>query len=500
MKEKTILIIGAGVAGLAAGCYGQMNGYRTKIFELHNLPGGLCTAWERKGYVFDGCIHYLFGSGEGQPFHQMWQELGAIQDRPMIDHDEYQRITDDDQTLVVYTDPDRLETHMSDLSPADAPLIRSFARGIRQFMDFDVSLMFEKPKPMMNLWDWQKLGIKMTPFLGPLMQCGPVSAGDFARRFKNPFLRRAVGQMFSWKEAPMMMGLMLLAYMQRGNASFPVGASLEFSRALERRYLELGGEIHYKSQVEKILTENGRAVGLRLYNDDVITGDIVISAADGRGTIFDMLDGEYTNSKLRRIYDGHLPIHSMLQISMGVNRDLSAEPHWVTHLLNKPALIAGQEHHQIGVKHYCFDQSLAPQGKSVLELIIPTKYAYWQRIYGRQIYDTEQTQVSDIALDYLDKWHPGLRQQIEFTDEATPLSYERYTGNWQGSTCGWLLTKQTMPMMMLGVPKTLPGLQNFYMAGQWVEPGGSVAMCAASGRGAIQMICQADKIPFHAFS
>ena len=53
----SIIIIGAGIAGLAAGCYAQMNGYKTKIFELHELPGGLCTAWERKGYVFDGCIH-----------------------------------------------------------------------------------------------------------------------------------------------------------------------------------------------------------------------------------------------------------------------------------------------------------------------------------------------------------------------------------------------------------------------------------------------------------
>ena len=42
-----IIIIGAGIAGLAAGCYAQMNGYQTCIFEMHTLPGGLCTAWTR---------------------------------------------------------------------------------------------------------------------------------------------------------------------------------------------------------------------------------------------------------------------------------------------------------------------------------------------------------------------------------------------------------------------------------------------------------------------
>lgn len=40
MEDKSIIIIGAGIAGLSAGCYGQMNGYHTRIFEMSNSPGG----------------------------------------------------------------------------------------------------------------------------------------------------------------------------------------------------------------------------------------------------------------------------------------------------------------------------------------------------------------------------------------------------------------------------------------------------------------------------
>ncbi len=500
MKDKTLIIIGAGVAGLSAGCYAQMNGYRTRIFELHDLPGGLCTAWERKGYVFDGCIHYLFGSAEGQPFNDMWQELGAVQNRPMIKHDEYQRITDGQHTLIVYADPDRLEKHMLEIAPEDAALIRAFCQGVRQFTRFDMSVMYQKPKPLMKGQDWGAMGLKMLPFVLPLLRWGMVPAGSFAARFKNPFLRRAVAQMFSWEEAPVMMGMSLLAYLHTGNASFPAGGSLEFARALERRYLELGGEICYKAQVEKILTENGRAVGVRLYDDSVHSADCVVSAADGRGTIFDMLDGAYVSPRIKRMYDGHMPTHSQVQISLGVKRDLSDQPHWVTHLLDEPVLVIGEPRREIGVKHYCFDSSLAPAGRSSVEIMIRSSYAYWQRIYGRRLYDTEQNQVSDIMINLLEGWYPGIRQDIEFVDEATPLSYERYTGNWLGSTSGWLLTKETMRMLITGVPKTLPGLQNFYMAGQWVEPGGSVPLAAASGRNVVQMICTADGRPFVAQS
>ncbi|GAB4476597.1 MAG: FAD-dependent oxidoreductase [Anaerolineales bacterium] len=494
--EKQLLIIGGGIAGLAAGCYARMNGYRATIFEMHNLPGGLCTAWKRKDYIFDGCLHYLFGSGEGQPFHDLWLELGAIQDRPMINHNEYQRLSDGENTLIVYCDPDQLEDHLCHISPRDKPLIQQFCAGVRQFTHFDLSALYRKPRQLMNALDWREFGMKMMPYLLPMTKWANISAGEFASRFQHPFLQRAFAQMFSWEEAPLIMGMALLASMHNHNAGFPQGGSLAFAQAIEKRFIELGGEILYKAQVEKILVENDQAVDVRLYNDEIYKGDVVISACDGRTTIFDLLDGQYINRRIKRMYDGHLPMHSMMQISLGVKRDLSNSPHWITHLLDQDVLIAGEPRREIGIKHYCFDPTLAPAGKSVIEVIVRTQYSYWQHIYGRRVYDEEQSQVSDILLHYLESWHPGINADIEVVDEATPLSYERYTGNWQGSTCGFLLTKETLPMLINGLPKTLPRLKNFYLAGQWVEPGGSVPLSAASGRNVIQLTCAADGKPF----
>ncbi len=498
-RDKTILIIGAGIAGLAAGCYAQMNGYRTKILELHDLPGGLCTSWQRKGYIFDGCLHYVFGTQPGRPFYAMWEELGTVQNRQMINHEAMMHIKDfggtgatDGKTLIVYADPDRLEKHMKELSPADARQIEAFTAGIRKFAGFDMSANMQKPKELMTPTDWAAVGRKMMPFLMPLARWGMVSAREFGQRFKDPFLRRAIPLMFAWEEIPVMVGMSLLAEMHNGNAAFPVGGSLAFAQAIEHRYLELGGEIFYKSQVEKILVKDGRAVGVRLYNDEVYEGDWIISACDGRTTIFDFLGGQFVDRQIKRLYDGHMPIYCQFQVSLGVNRDFSDEPHWVTYLLDEPVLIAGDERTDFNIKHYCFDPGLAPEGKTSLIVMLRTNYAYWQHLYGRQPYDSEQHQVSDIVIDLLEKVYPGLHEQIEVVDEATPLSYERYTGNWQGSSCGWLLTKQTMLKTILGIRNTLPGLQNFYMAGQWLTPGGGVPLAAMSGRNVIWSICHAD--------
>ena len=81
-------------------------------------------------------------------------------------------------------------------------------------------------------------------------------------------------------------------------------------------------------------------------------------------------------------------------------------------------------------------------------------------------------------------------------DERQAVQQKLATGNWKGATTGWLLTRETLPMMIRGVPQTLPGLERFYMAGHWVEPGGTVTMAAASGKNAIRLICAEDGVDF----
>jgi phytoene dehydrogenase-like protein len=92
----------------------------------------------------------------------------------------------------------------------------------------------------------------------------------------------------------------------------------------------------------------------------------------------------------------------------------------------------------------------------------------------------------------LDKRFPGLANQVEMRDVATPMTWVRYTGNWRGAYEGWMLTPKTL---MHQWKKTLPGLDNFYMAGQWVVLG-SMPTAVMSGRHSIQIICNKDKKKF----
>jgi phytoene dehydrogenase-like protein len=84
----TINIIGAGISGLAAGCYLQQAGFKTRIFEKHHLPGGLCTSWQRGDYTFDGCAHWILGSDRGSAFYKIWSELLDMDRIPFYNHEE----------------------------------------------------------------------------------------------------------------------------------------------------------------------------------------------------------------------------------------------------------------------------------------------------------------------------------------------------------------------------------------------------------------------------
>jgi phytoene dehydrogenase-like protein len=489
MAEKTIIIIGAGIAGLATGCYGQMNGYKTRIFELHDKPGGLCTAWKRKNYTFDGCIHWLVGSGKGSGTNRIWQELGAIQGRQFVDHEIYsQVITPDGKTFKVYTNLDRLEQHMLELSPVDEKVIHQFISLARKFVKLDM--------PVDNSPGFGNLIMlfKSLPVLIALQKWSRVTIGEFAGRFRDPFLKQAFLQVFGLAEMPVVSLGLMLASMHAKNAGYPIGASLAFSQSIAQRYLNLGGEIHYQSRVEKIIVENNRAVGIRLSDGSEHRADIIISAADGRTTIFDMLEGKYVNDTIRGYYK-ELPIFSpIVQVSMGVAGEFPKDSPLITYCLDKPVSIAGEDRHEIGIRLFGYDPTLAPAGKSVIEVMMDSKYAYWKALAeDPERYDAEKKQVGVTVLNTLEEFYPGISGKVEVIDVTTPLTTEHYTGNWQGSMEGWMITTKTIRMLFgKGMDKTLPGLENFYMVGQWVEPGGGVPTGGISGRKMIQALCKKD--------
>lgn len=217
---------------------------------------------------------------------------------------------------------------------------------------------------------------------------------------------------------------------------------------------------------------------------------MVISACDGRTTLFELLEGHYLTPELASMYEQPRLWPPIISVSFGVNRRFPGEVEINNVRLEKPLLIAGQQVEWLGYFLYDHDPAFAPSNKSVVELQIETDFDYWKDLYAdRERYRAEKERVETLCLGELEKIYPGISGQVEASDVATPVTWEHYTANWRGSYQGWMPTAELFGRKL---PRRLPDLANFYMTGQWVQPGGGVPVCMAGARRLVKEICKQD--------
>ena len=99
--------------------------------------------------------------------------------------------------------------------------------------------------------------------------------------------------------------IMMLGFMHKGSCGYPIGGSLEFARAIERRYTELGGTDPLQRPGGE--DPGGEATGRWACSaaGEEHRADEVISCADGHTTLFDMLEGKYLSREQRTAYDSY---------------------------------------------------------------------------------------------------------------------------------------------------------------------------------------------------
>jgi len=500
---KSIAIIGGGIAGLCAGCYAQMNGYRSRIYEMGDVPGGLMTAWQRKGYTIDYCIQWLVGSSPTSKANRLWREVGLLRERRIVDLDIWCEFEDAaGRRVTFWRDVDRLQEHLCTVSPDDAELIARLLADVRRLARAEMPADLP-PRELMKWHHTVRASGQMLPWMLPARRWGKLTMGDLAARFRSPLLREAL---LSIMPAPIgaMALVVTLAWLHAGDAGYPLGGSLPLARNVERRYVELGGEIRYGARVAKVLVQRtggpDRAAGVELADGTQAPAEVVISAADGHATLYEMLAGRYLSEELRDVYErDKLPLfYPILFVGIGVARDFADEPRRVSGIrftVDEPVGAGAAQSRQLDARIFNFDASMAPEGRTVITSALEADGPYWigLRESDRPRYEEEKARIGDAVVRALDGRFPGLKDQVEMVDVATPATTVRYTGNWRASFEGFM---PTPGYMLKGLPRRLPGLDDFYMAGQWVQPGGGLPTGVMTGREVVQLVCARDGVKF----
>ena len=491
MAEKSIIIIGAGLAGLSTGCFAQMNGYKTKIYEMQTKPGGVCVSWQRKDYTFDYAVHNLFGTAANSVNNHLWLELGALEGLQTYSFKEFVQVEDvDGKVFTVHTDLDALKKHMDELSPNDKKLTDEFIKAVRRFSSYDLFAALQG-SVMTKL--------KMLPIMNSLMKYSKITIKQYADQFSDPFLRKAFATIqYDIPEVPTLIPIIFLSTLSRGDGGWPIGGSTALSKNIEKRYLSLGGEIAYNSMVSKVLVENNQAVGVELEDGSKQYANNVVSAADGYSTIYQMLQGKYVNKLIDAYYKNYPKTQAFgLEVWYGINRDLTAEPHALVLFLDTPLNVEGKNHDRLDIEIFSFDPTLAPAKKSVVKVVFESDYDYWHQLAEQpEKYRDEKQKVADQIAERLEKRFPEFKTQIEAQDVVTPVSVEHWTSSYRGCQAWGAPKEYAKQASKNGISKTLPGFENFYMVGQWA--GGTIGLNTVCllGRNIVKELCRKDNKKF----
>ena len=489
MKRK-IIIIGGGIAGLSAGVFGQKYGFETEIFEMHTVPGGQCTAWKRKGYLFDYCIQWLMGSSSGS-MNTLWKELGALsEDVPIIDPEVFIRnVNHDGQEFLVYKDMQKWETYLKKIAPEDEEAIsRMFSIIDKLSFSGDVEELM-KPQPLRRTLPMLKIFLRMLPAMIPMMKYGKKSCGQFIKEmaFKNEFLKHFLEKTYSDENFSAIAFLTMLSLFKDHNAGYPAGGSLNFVLRILNKYQELDGTLSAGKKVKKILIEEGKAVGVALSDGTIHQSDYVIAACDLHTVIYDMLDGKYVPEDIKNAFENWPLFKPLVQVSFGIKKEIKEKQMMNNYLA--PVKIGATKVDSYSISNYSYDPDMAPEGKTSIVLRFQSPYEIWEHLEDNA-YEKEKEKIKEDAITLLEKAYPGTKEFIEVVDVATPLTDIKYTGVYQAAYEGFMPSKSNMNKVISPIIK---GLDHFMLAGQWLFPGGGLPPSALSGKWAIEVFYKKEK-------
>lgn len=505
------IIVGAGHNGMVCGSLLAKAGKSVLILEAANRVGGAAVTREfASGYSVSACAHLLY---QLQP--QVCKDLGLTTELA----------ADDMATIALAKDGKHLRItgdSAEGLSDDDAANLQEFHKRTNRFANL-LNKFLNKAPPRLgtrNLsdlltlaqlgFDVRRLGRnEMREFLRLI---GMNIFDEMEERFEHPLLKAAlsVDAVMGTHLGPRSPNTYLTyLYRQAGNngrTALPKGGMGSVSEALAHSARDNGATIRTAMPVKRIIVENGRVTGVETESGEIFTSRIVISNADPKTTIMDLVNPRHVETgftrrvdnirmrgnaaKLHLALDGLPSIRGLDKKAFADRMIIAPDIHYVERAFN-PAKYGETSPHPVMEISFptVRDNSLAPAGKHVLSAIV--QYAPYNLKGGWT--DNAREAFKQTAIATIAEYAPDLPERITASELLTPADIEkefRITGG------HWHHGELTLDQFLFVRPVagaaqyTMP-LDGLYMCGAGTHPGGGVS--GAAGRNAARMILKEEK-------
>ena len=162
--------------------------------------------------------------------------------------------------------------------------------------------------------------------------------------------------------------------------------------------------------------------------------------------------------------------------------------------------VEGKRRDRLDIEIFNFDPTLAPSGKTVVKVNFDSEYDYWNTLNADPAeYKKMKQHVADVVAEALSKRFEGFKQKVEVSDVVTPVSVQHWTCGYRGFAQPWPAPAELAKQISKsGVSKTLPGLGNFYMVGQWAGGTFGISTVCMMGKNLVKELCKKDQKQFKA--
>jgi len=495
-KAYNAIVIGSGMGGLTASASLARNGFSTLLFEKEKQVGGYVASFKRGDCLFDATGAFVGGCQEGGEFWQLLKEIGVQEEIEFIPIRHIRNIY---PGFEVHLHEGGFRSYLEsllELFPEEEKGLRAYLSLVKKIGEEvkTYSEMSQAKKILFPVYCWNLIRYQRT-----------THGGILDRFFRGEEIKQALHTLPSTEPPSRLSFLFVAAVISKAlmeGVFYPKGGMGKLTEAIAKGFLDGGGQLHLQTEVEQILVKNGRVEGVVTRDGKVFESSIVISNINpnllakmfspGRrpalgkrtrnlqyslscfilylATDLDLgsmgfpyfthlrflsdLEGEY-----RMLYRGEVPKNPTLMISI-------------------PTLL---------------DPRLAPPGQHLVKVLVTVPYHY-RGTWGSGNAETYQQVKGEFSRGIIERLElkliPHLREHLLFSEAATPLTLERYTGNERGAMYGLASTPQQMGPWRPSHRALIPGL---YQVGHYTRPSHGIVGASLSGLFCARSILQERK-------
>jgi beta-carotene ketolase (CrtO type) len=538
MQEYDVVIIGAGHNGLVCAAYLLKAGYSVLLLEKRSVPGGAatteeCLPQEAPGFKFNLCA-----------IDHEFIHLGPVVEELELEKYGLEYLECDPVVFCPHPDGKYFLAHKS-VEKTCAEIARYNERDARKYAEFTeywqrainamVPMFNAPPKSIIDIFG----NYNIQKFKDLFSVVGsPAKSLDFVRTmlnsaedileewFDEEFLKAPLSRLASELGAPpsqknLAIGVMMMAMRHNPGMTRPRGGTGALVQALVKLVTSKGGKILTDQVVEKVLIDNGKAVGVRVAGDTEYRAKYgIISNIDAKRLFLQLMDSSEVDDAdpdlrerlERRIVNNN---ETILKIDLALDEPLhfAHHDHKDDYLIGS-ILIADSMAHVEQAHSKCtlgeipdgnpsmyavmpsaLDPTLAPPGKHTLwiEFFAPYQIAGAEGtgLKGTGWTDELKNQVADRVIDKLAEYAPNVKTATIARRVESPAELGERLGAYKGNYYHIDMTLDQMvffrPLPELANYKT--PIDNLFLTGAGTHPGGSIS--GMPGRNCARVFLQA---------